>query len=299
MRVLFGLPGSSDKWLDPIEHAVAATRGTLSMHRYPDGETGVRLDTPVAERDAILVCALHRPDAKLPPLLFAADAARELGARRVGLIAPYLPYLRQDRRFSPGEAITSRTFARLLSSSFDWLVTVDPHLHRYPTLDAVYTIPSVVAHAADAIGTWIRDEVPAPLVVGPDGESEQWAAAVANAAGAPHVVLRKERLGDTDVRLSVPDLTRWPGRTPVLIDDIVSTAGTMIAAVDHLKQAGLPLPVCVAVHAIFAGDAYEALRRAGARRIVSCDTVPHPSNAIFVGPLLAGAVAAAVRREPG
>jgi len=121
----------------------------LALHTFPDGEKLVRIDAPVRGRNVLLAGSLHHPDGKTLPLLFAADAARELGAVQVGLVAPYLSYMRQDHRFKPGEAITSRSYARLLSSCLDYLVTVDPHLHRWHTLEEVYGIP----HAGGAVGT--------------------------------------------------------------------------------------------------------------------------------------------------
>src|SRR5690606_18318447 len=90
-----------------------------------------------------------------------------------------------------------------------------------------------------------------PLLVGPDSESGQWVSAVARAAGVPYIVLRKTRRGDHDVSVSVPDVERHRHRTPVLIDDIISTARTMIETVVHLKRAGLRPPVCIGVHAVF------------------------------------------------
>ncbi|WP_164119514.1 ribose-phosphate pyrophosphokinase-like domain-containing protein, partial [Stenotrophomonas maltophilia] len=86
--------------------------------------------------------ALAQPNEKILPLIFAAATARELGAARVGLVAPYLAYMRQDRRFNPGEAVTSRQMAHLVSGAFDWMVTVDPHLHRYSDLSEIYSIPT-------------------------------------------------------------------------------------------------------------------------------------------------------------
>lgn len=130
-----------------------------------------------------------------------------------------------------------------------------------------------------------------PLLIGPDEESAQWVGAVAQHALAPFVVLRKTRRGDRDVEVPLPDVERWRSRTPVLVDDIVSTARTMIETVGHLRQAGLAAPVCVAVHAVFAQTAFEDLRAAGAGEIVSCDTIRHPSNRIP----LAAAIAAGVR----
>ena len=296
MSVVFAFPDAT-AWLDSFQTAISATRGKLALHHYPDREVGVRLDTPVAGEDVVLAGALHQPNAKLLPLLFAADAARDLGAKRVGLVAPYLPYLRQDQRFAPGEAITSRTFARVLSATFDWLVTVDPHLHRYPTLDSIYTIPSAAARAAPLIGTWIAEHVDAPLIVGPDSESEQWVNEVATVARAPFVVLEKTRRGDRDVEVSVPEVSRWQGRTPVLVDDIVSTARTMIETIGSLRRLAFRAPVCVGVHAIFADNAYEQLQAAGAARIVTCNTVGHPSNGIDVGAIIGRAALSAMSRD--
>jgi len=264
--------------------------GEIEIRRFPDEEIYLRLKTDPKGRSAIVVCTLDRPDNKLLPLVFASGTARDLGAVRVGLVAPYLAYMRQDKQFKDGEAVTSVHFARLLSSAFDWLVTVDPHLHRYRELGEIYRIPTVTLHAAPLLSDWIKAHVQHPVLIGPDAESEQWVSAVATRAEAPHIVLRKERFGDRDVRVTVPDLARWSGCTPVLIDDIVSSARTMIEAARHLAAARLTRPVCVAVHAQFSDDAYQSLRQAAAR-IVTTNTVPHETNAIDVGPLFTGSIA--------
>ncbi len=294
--VVFALPGN-ESLARAIAQRTRSEIGALALHRFPDGESYARIDTPLAGREAIFVCTLDRPDAKLLPLLFALDAARDAGATRCGLVVPYLPYMRQDARFKPGEAITSVTFARLLSKAADWIVTVDPHLHRYAALGAVYSIPDRVVHAAPLIAQWIRDNVRAPVLVGPDGESEQWVASVARDAKAPYVVLEKTRTGDRDVKVSVPHIERWRDRTPILIDDIIATARTMIAAIGHLTEAGAPSPICVGVHAIFADDAYGALQAAGAATVVTCNTVPHASNGIDLDPGIAASVAALLRTD--
>ncbi|GAB3254077.1 ribose-phosphate pyrophosphokinase [Chitinimonas naiadis] len=262
----------------------------VKLHRFPDGETLVTVPTDLDGRSVVLVCSLDRPDAKLAPLLFAADAARELGAWQVGLVAPYLAYMRQDVRFEPGQAISSRTFGRVLSQQFDFMMTVDPHLHRYADLGEIYNIPTYKVTAAPAIADWIKAKIERPLLVGPDSESEQWTAAVADRLDAPYIVLDKIRHGDREVEVSVPNIDAWRDHTPVLLDDILSTARTMIAAVVRLRQTGLPPPICIAVHPILTGDALADLQAAGAARIVSCNTISHPTNAIDVTPLLADAL---------
>ncbi|MGA8032942.1 MAG: ribose-phosphate pyrophosphokinase [Casimicrobiaceae bacterium] len=292
--VIFAFPSHTGLPQSIVE-CVGGTAGTLFLHRFPDGESYVRLDTPVAGREAVFVCSLDNPDAKLLQLLFAVAAAKDLGATRVGIVSPYLAYMRQDVRFKPGEAITSVTVGKLVSGVADWLVTVDPHLHRHASLDAVYSIPSTVVQAAPVISAWVAANVAKPLLVGPDGESAQWVAQVAAAANAPWIVLEKSRHGDRDVEVSVPQIEDYRDRTPVVIDDIVSTAHTMIAAVGRLRDAGLAAPICVGVHALFAGGAYGELEAAGAARIVTCNTVPHSSNGIDVNAAIAGAVAGMVR----
>lgn len=274
----------------PHASAACAEQGCVTLRRFPDGETYVRLETVVRESDVACVCTLDRPDDKVLPLLFLAATARELGAARVGLVAPYLAYMRQDRRFAEGEGVTSSYFAAILSGSFDWLVTVDPHLHRRASLSEIYRIPTAVLHAAPRVAEWIRANVRRPVLVGPDSESAQWVAAVAEAAGAPSIVLEKIRRGDWDVSVTVPDVERWRDHTPVLVDDIVSTAKTMIETMHHLAQAGLAPPVCIGVHAVFAPGAYDELRAAGAATVVTCNTIPHLSNGIDLSADLARAM---------
>lgn len=287
--IVFHLPGD-EGFADRLVCAMQAERAGLALHRFPDGESLVRLDADVTGRTVVIVCSLARPDEKTLPLLFAADAARELGAARVLLAAPYLAYLRQDRRFHAGEAVTSRTYASLLSSAFDGVVTVDPHLHRYHALDEIYRIPARVVHAAPLIARWVTAQIERPLLIGPDSESEQWVAEVASGAGVPFTVLRKIRRGDRDVEVSLPDVSSWSDRQPVLIDDIVSSARTMIQAVGSVRRVGLAAPVCIGVHALFAPDAYNELLASGAARVVTCNTVPHASNGIDVAEAMARAL---------
>jgi ribose-phosphate pyrophosphokinase len=288
---LCALPGN--------EAFTAALRGQLrcaqigvQVRRFPDGETYVRFEDSPAGRELVIVCSLNDPDAKAQALLFAAGTARELGAASVGLVAPYLGYMRQDRRFKDGEAVTSALFAAQLSAAFDWLVTVDAHLHRRRSFAEIYSVPARDVGAADGVAAWIRANVDQPLVVGPDSESERWAAAVAAGAGAPHVALNKVRSGDREVRVEAPGLESWRGRSPVLVDDIISTARTMAAAAQVLRAQGFAAPVCIGVHGVFAGDALAVLRGAGVPRVVTSNSIAHETNGIDVSAQVARAVEA-------
>lgn len=287
--ILFAMPGNEQFALH-LDRSLGCEVGRMHVHRFPDGESCVRLQSPVHGRDVILVCTLDRPDERILPLYFAACTARELGARRVGLVAPYLAYMRQDARFQDGEGVTASHFARFISDFCDWMVTVDPHLHRYRRLAEIYSIPSRSVSAAPDIAAWIGEHVERPLIVGPDAESEQWVSAVARHLDCRYMVLQKTRNGDRDVSVTAlcgPDL----GCTPVIVDDIASSAQTMIAAVARVREAGMAPPVCVAVHPVFAGSAFDDLLAAGAARIISCNTITHPSNEIDVADAIGLAVA--------
>lgn len=290
MRLILPMPGNG-AFAARLAEASGAELGAIETRRFPDGETYVRLLSDPKGRIVDVVCTLADPDEGFLRLAFAADAARDLGASSVTLVAPYLAYMRQDSRFHDGEAVTSRTFARLVSSTFDRLVTVDPHLHRYRELSAVYRVAAEALSAAPLFSAWIREHVPDALVIGPDAESEQWAAEVGAGAGVPHVVMTKARLGDRQVRVSLPDMSAHGGRRPVLIDDIASSGRTLAAAAQALQALGFEPPDCLVVHALFAEGAYEQVA-AVTGRIVSTDSVPHPTNGVGLAPL----VAAALRR---
>jgi len=273
-----------------LARELSAEIGQWTMRRFPDGETYVRLLSAPADRHVVLACGLQQPDDKCISVYFAASTARAIGARGVGLVTPYLAYMRQDARFNPGEAVASRTFARWLSGCVDWLATLDPHLHRHASLSEIYSVPTVVASSTAAISRWIVANVADPLVVGPDAESVQWVSAVAAAAACPYVVLQKTRHGDASVAIEIPRIAdAWRTRTPVLVDDIISTARTLATAVSHLRAAGMPAPVCIGVHALFRADALQALQAAGARQIVTCNSIAHATSAIDVLPDVARA----------
>ena len=284
--LIFPLPGNEDL-ASQLAAASGGTMGRLETRHFPDGETYLRFADGLDGQSVVIACTLDRPDAKIAGLLFAADAARDLGAKRVGLAAPYLCYMRQDKRFRPGEAVTSRSFAALISRHFDWLVTIDPHLHRYRALDEIYGIPTRALHAGPVIADWIIRNVAKPYLIGPDSESSQWIEAVAAACSAPWAVLAKTRTGDMSVsetRLSAP----LAGRTPVLLDDIISSGATILEALRQLPADTEPA-VAIAIHALCSDDTRRALVAKGAR-LVSTNSIPNPAAMIDVVPLLAGSV---------
>jgi ribose-phosphate pyrophosphokinase len=291
--LLFALPGN-EALTQSLATILHAETGEAVIRRFPDGESYVRILTDVQDAKVVLVCTLHQPDQKLLPLYFLAKTARAQGAAHVCLIAPYLAYMRQDIQFHPGEAVTSRYFADLMSETVDSLITIDPHLHRFHHMHELYAIPAQALHAAPTLAHWVKEHISKPILIGPDEESLQWVSEVAGLADAPYLVLNKTRLGDREVQVTQPEMANYQAHTPVLVDDIISTARTMIETVQHLKHLTLQPPVCIGVHAVFADGAYEALLQAGAAQVITCNTIPHASNGIQVEELLAKALSTGI-----
>lgn len=288
--LLIALPGCEDHTAR-LAAATGLPIASTVIRTFPDQEVYVRIDSDVKGRDVVLVGSLDKPAEKFLMVAFLASTARDLGAARVGLVAPYLAFMRQDIRFHPGEGVTSQYFARLLSGAVDWLITVDPHLHRWASLDALYSIPTRVVRSAEAIAAWIERHVERPVLVGPDAESHQWVAAVAAACRAPFTVLEKTRRGDRDVSVA-GSLEALGDRTPVVIDDIISTGRTMLEATRQVRAAGAAPAICIGIHAVFADAVAQDLLAAGASQVITCNTITHSSNAICVGSAIARAALA-------
>jgi ribose-phosphate pyrophosphokinase len=286
---LLALPGD-EEFAAGIAADADADVLAAEIRRFPDGESYLRVGDPVEGCSVAVVARLDRPDDKIPPLLFASAMVRDLGAAHVGLLAPYLPYMRQDDRFRAGEALTSATFAAWISSQFDWLVTVDPHLHRYPALDAIYSLEARALNSAPLIAEWIRRNVVDPVVIGPDSESEQWARAVAEIHGVPWRVLEKTRYGDRDVAVTAEGLDAVRHCNPVIVDDICSSGATLAQAARSLSGEGLAPARCAVVHGLFDDRSRAVLAEVGIDDIVCTDST-QAGGAIELASIIAPVIA--------
>lgn len=282
-------PGASLAAILGIGHA------RLAEHRFPDGESLVTLPPQPGAR-VLVYASLDRPNERLVPLLLALHGLRETGAQWIGLVAPYLAYMRQDAAFHPGEVISQRIIAALLAAPIDALWTVDPHLHRVASLDEVFPgIRSTALTAGPLLAAWVRANAADAVLIGPDRESEQWVRGIAGQGGNPWGVAEKTRLGDREVRIRLPDVP-VAGRRCVLVDDVASTARTLAGATTQLLQAGAAAVDVLVTHALFVGDAEDTLRQSGADRLVSTNSIKHTSNALDLAPLLAASIAGELRR---
>ncbi len=286
--IVLGFPNFREpakRMADKAEMAYA----DIHIHRFPDGESLVRLPDPLPER-AIFYSSFDDANRQLIELELAAATALQLGAKQLTLVAPYLCYMRQDKAFNPGEAVSQRIIGEFLARRFDTLITVDPHLHRTRTLaEAVPVRRAVTLSAAPVISVWLARRSDNPLLIGPDEESEQWVSAIAAPGGLDYGVARKTRLGDSKVVIKLPELA-FANRNIMLIDDVASTGHTLAEAARQIKARGAASVSVFVTHALFASEALSLLRDAGIGEICSTDSVLHETNRAGLADALAAAL---------
>jgi ribose-phosphate pyrophosphokinase len=272
-----------------LAQALNAAYTEATVHYFPDGESKVTLPG-LNSGHLVFVRTLDRPNDKLIELMLAARTARDLGANRLSLVAPYLCYMRQDSAFHHGEAVSQSIVGEFLGSQFDDLLTVDPHLHRTDSLEqAVPNCHGVALTATGLLGDYLAERGEPLFLLGPDAESEQWVKRMADPRGLPHAIAHKERFGDHDVAVSLPERD-WRARTVVLVDDVASTGRTLAQAARAVRDLGATRVEAVVVHPLLAGDAESVLTRAGVSVVHSSDSITHASNAVQMAPVLAEGV---------
>jgi len=268
---------------------LAETVGTsyhiIDVHRFPDGECKLTLPSELPQH--VVICrSLDHPNEKLIELLLASETARELGASKQTLVAPYLCYMRQDTAFHPGESISQRSIGRFLSGMFDVLITVDPHLHRIHHLQTVIPDTQIFTLSASGLmADFLQSRELTPFLLGPDAESQQWVQAIAKPAGLDFDVCSKIRSGDRAVSISLPERS-LKSRHIVLVDDVVSSGQTLAVAAGKCLAAGAVRVDVLVSHPLFAEQGMQLIKQAGVTEIWSTDSITHETNIIPLAGLL-------------
>lgn len=271
--------------------------GGREIERFPDGECHVRILENVRGQDVYALASTGPPaDANLFELFLLADACRRAGAARLTAVIPYFGYARQDRRSSRQEPVGARLTADLIrASGFDRVVSIDLH---NAALEGFFSIPLEHLSAVPLLAEAARRS---PLggngvVVAPDLGAAKLADRYGTLLGMPVAIVHKTRISGREV--TARSVTgNVEGRQPVIVDDMISTGGTVEAAGRALAAAGaLPVAAVVATHGLFVADAGERLAAVGARRLIVTDTLPLPAGlpprleVVSVAPILAKAI---------
>jgi ribose-phosphate pyrophosphokinase len=287
--IVIGGP-SSESLASKVASELNIGAGTLEVRRFPDGEKYLRVLSDVRGQNVAVIQSIHHtPDELLFEYLLLADALKDLGARKVIAFIPYFAYARQDERFKPGEALSFKTVSKLIESvGTDEIYTIDMHQHRIIKCSEVFAIPSHNLSAMPLLADHIQKlgKLQNPLVIGPDAEAEQWAKVAAQRLGADFDVFEKRRLGDAKVEVR-PRKSNANGRDVLIVDDIISTGGTIVEAARILHGQGARRIQVACTHPILAPGALEKIKDTGVEDVIGTDTVPSPISVVTVAPLIA------------
>jgi ribose-phosphate pyrophosphokinase len=263
----------------------------ISLHRFPDDELRVTVGPTAAT--TIIYTSLNRPNEKLVTLLFAAEALRRNGVKRLVLVAPYLCYMRQDAAFQKGEAVSQRVVGKLLAGIFDRIITINAHLHRIHSIRDVFAGTeaedlSAVPAIADTIRSAGFDKQ--TIAVGPDEESRSWVRDLAGRLSLHYTIARKVRRGDQAVDILFENDGMFAGHPALILDDIVSSGGTLIACAKVLATAGASAIDAIIIHALFNEGLVNKFTSSGIRSVRSTSSIPHSTNAIMLDSVLVAAL---------
>lgn len=271
-----------------IAKRLNANHSQLTVNKFPDDEILIKFNSDLKNKKVVLVQSFYNNISDcLIEVILAAATAKELGAKKIILIAPYFPYLRQDKRFRAGESVSQGIIAGLIDKYFDGVYVIDPHLHRKESLSEIFKIKSIKLTANDLIAGYIRKNIKNPiLLIGPDSESYKWARNVAEKIGAESRILTKTRYSSYHVEVKLNKKVDLKDKNVVIVDDIVSTGHTIIEASKLLGGLGAKNIYCICVHGIFVENALDKFKK-NKIKIISTNTIPNKVSMIDVSGLIA------------
>jgi len=277
--------GSSSRDLaKDLSNALGCTYIQASTTRFPDGECYTRIDVDSLNDDVVIVQNTY-PDSNLIEMFLLQDAVKKMGAKRITLVIPYFGYARQDRVFKPGEPESAKVMINHLGMMCDRIFTID--IHKESVLD-YFDCPHKDLKAASAIADHFKSKN-IDLVLSPDLGAKDRARDVGERMGLPHDYLEKVRLSGSDVRIS-PAQMDCKGKNILIVDDMISTGGTIVAAKQALKEAGAKSVSVACTHGLFVNNALERLTGNALEAVLCCNTLENEVSHISVASIISGAL---------
>lgn len=266
-----------------LAEEIQAPLAEVEIKDFPDGEVYVRIASELAGRDVVVLNTTY-PNARLVELMLLQAGARNGGAGRIVTVAPYYAYSRQDMAFKPGEVVSAEVLARHFSLDSDAFATVDPHKEHILKFMKGARSVSAVPEIAERLRLDGVD-----LVLAPDKGARDRAEAAAHALGVPHDHLEKTRISGTEVRMAPKEL-RVEGKVVAIIDDIISTGGTIATAAGELKRMGARRVIAACTHGLFLSGAIERMKAGGVDHVLATDTIESAASEVSAAKAVARAL---------
>ena len=281
---------SSEDLARKLSKNIKANLVKSSVRVFPDGESKITLSGKISKRKAIVVQSIYPPvDSNLIQALSLISKAKENSSEVIAVI-PYMGYARQDREFLPGEIVTMKVLAKLFKGAgASKIIAVDIHSligFKHFTIKSknVTAIPDLVKYLK-------KLSLKNPLVVSPDQGGKERAKAFAKEFGLEFIALQKKRDRKTGkVQIKTKNATEVNGRDLILVDDMISTGGSIINATQFLKKQKCKKVYVACTHALLMNNAEKKIRKAGVTKIVSANTIPGKTSVVDVSNTIAKAI---------
>lgn len=264
-----------------IARELGAELVRVHLRNFPDGECLVKIPQSIRGRDAVIVQSTYFPqDTHIMQLLFLADTASRMGARSITAVVPYLAYMRQNKSFADGEAASISALLKVLyASGVDSLLTVEPHRS-----DALFAFKGskLILNPIDRLMDPVSKNIRRPFVLAPDKGSLERARVAATVLNCDYTYIDKERnpvTGEVSMRDAASG--NFEDKEIVVVDDMISTGGTIALASRFAYSHGAADVSVAAVHLLMCNSAYNRIRHAGVSRIYGTNTIPY-ENAVMV-----------------
>lgn len=282
VKIMFILGGTSARTIaEDISKELQQPLIEVTYKRFPDDEFYVRILDDVKGEDVLIVQTTY-PDTKIVELLLMQDAVYEAGANEITVALPYFGYSRQDKKFEEGEPISARAIAEHISLHADYVITVDPHKEHL--LD-FFNVPAYSCSAVVEIAKYLKEK-DVDFVLAPDKGAKKRAQQAAGIIGCEYDYMEKTRIDGTTIKIKPKNLDA-KNKNVAIIDDIISTGGTMAKSIRELKKQGAKKVSVACTHGLFVGGAKEKLLSAGCDEIISTDTIEDEFSKVKTAPCIA------------
>jgi ribose-phosphate pyrophosphokinase len=279
---MFVVGGSASQLLSKeLAKSLRAKLAKVEIKRFPDDECYIRIDEDLDDQEVFLV-QTSWPDRNIVELFLLQDAIKEFDVDSLTTVVPYFGYARQDKQFKPGEPISARAIARLIQMNTDEFITVDVHAPSVTDWFEGKSAKNVAAYPE--IGRYLKGKG-IELILSPDEGRADNAKRVADVVNCEADFLVKERLDGETVKMT-PKRLDAKGKKVAIVDDIISTGGTIVKAAEQLRKQGAAKIYAVCTHGVFAGNAIPKLE-AVCDDICTTDTIENPKTCISVAPQIA------------